>query len=279
MTLDDADDGIDRRGRDGVVSLGAVDVGEHIEALVAAGEGMAHAAERAGPDAPVPTCPGWVVRDLVQHTSGVHRWATRYVRDAEREPIDDDLEKVSGGWPADGDLVDWFRDGHAALVAALRSAPPDLECFTFLRAPSPLAMWSRRQAHETAVHRVDAEAAAGITATPPTDLALDGIDELLTCFAPRRKTGFRLDPARTLVVRPDDGDRRWDVEIGPERITTTVHPTADTATEAAADATIAGPAAALYLWLWNRASADPLTTSGDPTLLTAWTTHVKVTWS
>jgi uncharacterized protein (TIGR03083 family) len=254
-----------------------VEPAQHIDALVAAGEGMADAADRAGPGAPVPTCPGWVVRDLLQHTGGVHRWATRYVRDAEREPIDRDLERLAGGWPPDGELVPWFREGHAALVAALRAAPPDLECFTFLRAPSPLAMWSRRQAHETFVHRVDAEGAAGSTATPPVDLALDGIDELLSCFAPRRRTGFVLDPARTLAVVPTDGDVRWDVEVGPERITTTVQPLGDGAREP--DAALGGPAASLYLWLWNRLGSDAVEVTGDPSLVAAWTANVKVTWS
>jgi uncharacterized protein (TIGR03083 family) len=253
-----------------------MEVAQHIDAVAVAGEGLADAAGRAGPDAPVPTCPGWVVRDLVQHTGGVHRWATRYVRDAEREPIDNDLEQLAGGWPPDGELVDWFRDGHAALVAALRAAPADLECFTFLRAPSPLAMWARRQCHETLIHQVDAEAAAGTTVTPPTDLALDGIDELLTCFAPRRRTGFRLDPTRTLAVCPDEGDVRWAVRIGPERITTTRIAPAD---DLAADAAIGGPAAALYLWLWNRAADDAIRPAGDPTLLAAWTTQVTITWS
>jgi uncharacterized protein (TIGR03083 family) len=253
-----------------------VEIAEHIDALAVAGEGLADAAGRAGPDAPVPTCPGWVVRDLVRHTGGVHRWATRYVRDAEREPIDSDLERLSGGWPPDGELVAWYLSGHAGLVAALRAAPADLECFTFLRAPSPLAMWARRQAHEAFVHRVDAEAAAGTSVTPPTDLALDGIDELLTCFAPRRRTGFRLDPARTLAVCPDEGDVRWAVRIGPEGITTTRVAPAD---DLAADAAIGGPAAALYLWLWNRAADDAIRPAGDPDLLAAWTTQVKITWS
>jgi uncharacterized protein (TIGR03083 family) len=253
-----------------------VEVAEHIDALEAAGSGLADAADRAGPDAPVPTCPGWVVRDLVRHTGGVHRWATRYVRDAEREPIDADLEQLSGGWPPDDELVGRFRDGHAALVAALRAAPADLECFTFLRAPSPLAMWARRQAHETFVHRVDAEAAAGATVTPPVDLALDGIDELLTCFAPRRKTGFHLDPARTLAVCPDEGDVRWAVVIGPERIATTRTTPAD---DLAADAAVAGPAGALYLWLWNRGTLETIRPAGDPGLLAAWNDQVKITWS
>jgi len=54
----------------------------------------------------------------------------------------------------------------AAGSAALSAAPPDLRCWTFLPAPSPLAMWARRQAHETTVHRVDAELAAASVAPP-----------------------------------------------------------------------------------------------------------------
>lgn len=35
-----------------------------------------------------------------------------------------------------------------------------VDCWTFLDAPSPLAFWARRQAHETAIHRADAQLAA-----------------------------------------------------------------------------------------------------------------------
>ena len=49
---------------------------------------------------------------------------------------------------------------NANLIEALDSASPDLEAWTFLPAPSPLAMLARRQAHETAIHRYDAESAA-----------------------------------------------------------------------------------------------------------------------
>ena len=66
-----------------------------------------------------------------------------------------------GSWPPDAELAAGSRQGCAALADALAAAPADLECWTFLRAPSPLAMWARRQAHETAIHRVDAELAAG----------------------------------------------------------------------------------------------------------------------
>ena len=46
--------------------------------------------------------------------------------------------------PDDGELVDWYVAGHSALVEALATAPTDLQCWSFLAAPSPLAFWARR---------------------------------------------------------------------------------------------------------------------------------------
>jgi len=48
-------------------------VEEHLEVLRRDGEKLADVAQRAGLDAPVPPCPGWQVRDVLQHTGGVHR--------------------------------------------------------------------------------------------------------------------------------------------------------------------------------------------------------------
>ncbi len=143
-----------------------MEVAAHIDALRGEGRLMADAAANAAPDAHVPTCPEWVVRDLVRHLGGVHRWATGYVAGPRTEQWDVNLDEVVGTWPDDAELVDWFREGCESLAGALEAAPPDLECWTFLRAPSPLAMWARRQAHETAIHRVDAELAAGVALTP-----------------------------------------------------------------------------------------------------------------
>ena len=56
-----------------------------------------------------------------------------------------------------------------AVEDTLRTADPAVRCWTFLPAPSPLAFWARRQAHETAIHRADAQLAAG----PVTPFAAD----------------------------------------------------------------------------------------------------------
>ena len=115
---------------------------EHIDALQREGRRIAAAATRTELDAPIPTCPDWRMRDLVRHVGGVHRWATGYVGNRHTEMLDVDLDDLVDTWPADDlDLIDWFREGHTRLVHTLASAPPDLDCFTFLAAPSPLAMW------------------------------------------------------------------------------------------------------------------------------------------
>ncbi len=149
---------------------------------------MASAAVGADADAAVPTCPEWTVRDLLRHTGAVHRWATGYVAGRRCEPSRGGLEEAAGTWPDDDGLTAWFEHGCADLVAALAAAPDDLECWTFLPAPSPRAMWARRQAHETAIHRVDTQLATGTAVTPcDPGFAADGIDELLTLFVPRRR--------------------------------------------------------------------------------------------
>src|SRR5579859_919946 len=155
-----------------------MEVHDHITALRANGDLLAAAAAQSALDAAIPTCPGWEMRDLLRHMGSVHRWATRYIVEYLAEPTDS-IEDRGGPWPDESDLVAWFRDGHRTLVHALEEAPADLACWTFLAASSPLAHWARRQAHETAIHRVDAESVQGEITPFPPDFAADGIDELL----------------------------------------------------------------------------------------------------
>ena len=59
--------------------------------------------------------------------------------------------------PADADLVDWFRLGHAALCEALRRRPRISSAGHSCLLPPRSHSGPRRQAHETTIHRVDAE--------------------------------------------------------------------------------------------------------------------------
>lgn len=252
--------------------------GEHVGQLRAASTRLSAAASAAGLDAVVPSCPGWVVRDLVRHQSGVHRWATGIVGTPRTEPWQADLDEIVGSWPNDEDLIAWFDDGAENLAVTLTKADHGLVCWTFLAAPSPLAMWSRRQAHETSVHAVDAELAAGWPpGEVPARFAADGVSELLTCFITRPLSNLRADPARRLRVRCTDTDGEWLVLIGPDRVVTTSHAPGESSGEA--DCEIAGPAQDLYLALWNRLPADVLTLGGDADVLGLFLDRVRVRWS
>src|SRR5690349_6652723 len=141
-----------------------METAEFLTTLDREGRLLAAAAAEAGTDAKVPTCPEWQVADLLRHTGAVHRWAAALVADGHTAP-----RPLGDGPDLDGaELVAWYRDSHRLLVDTLAAAPADLECWTFHPAPcpSPLAFWTRRQAHETAVHRYDAESARGGTASP-----------------------------------------------------------------------------------------------------------------
>jgi uncharacterized protein (TIGR03083 family) len=195
-----------------------------VAALGSDGRLMARAAESAGLDAPVPSCPAWTVRDLLAHTGYVHRWATGYVASALTEMVEARSEQgVLDGAPSDPELAAWFSAGHAGLAEALSSAPSSLDCWTFLPAPSPRAFWARRQAHETAVHRVDAEPAAGLE---PSGLdarfAVDGVDELLFGFFARARSR-RLPPLEPGVIglEATEPGTSWTDRVSPGRIETT----------------------------------------------------------
>ncbi|GGO96263.1 maleylpyruvate isomerase family mycothiol-dependent enzyme [Wenjunlia tyrosinilytica] len=250
---------------------------EHLEALRREGELLAAAAARGGPDAYVPTCPEWAVRDLVHHTGGVHRWAAAYVLEQRTEAMDEAQEReVFGPMPDDADLLPWFREGLERVLGALRGAAPDLDCWYFLASPSPRQFWARHQAHETAIHRVDAEAAAGDGLSPvPADFGADGVDELVSCFHTRPFSRLRADGPRLLHLRATDaGDTAadWYVHLSLDA------PTVERDSEQTPDCTVSGPAEALYLTLWNRSLPDLLEVEGDASLLELWRERSAITW-
>jgi uncharacterized protein (TIGR03083 family) len=248
-----------------------MEITEHIDRLRAEGLRLVAAAERAGLDAPVPTCPEWRVRDLVGHTGGVHRWAASFVTTGRERPTTDEEDAAYFAAPGDDTLLDWYRDAHGGLVAALSGADPAIPCFTFLPAPTPLAFWARRQAHETAVHRVDAESAGSAVAGIPAGFAADGIDELLFGFFARPRGRLVADPPVSLAVCATDADAAWTIHVGPDsrRAQPGRHP---------ADLTVTGPAGDLYLLLWNRHDGTGLEFDGDRAVLDLWRARARVVW-
>lgn len=258
-------------------------VSEHIAVVADQGRAFAAAARRSDWDAPVPACPGWSVRDLVQHLAEIHLWAAANValRPGAALDLDDRADltvcwpDLAVFWPSDDDLIDWYLLTNANLVDALESAPPDVSAETFLPAPSPLAMWARRQAHETSVHRYDAESATDTTTGFDPVFAADGVSEMLYAFyadvsRPEGKT-FPLDRDHTMHVHSHDTGNDWYTTIGHRSITAG-------GAGGPVDLTVSGTASDLYLALWNRGDDSAITTAGDAGLLKTWHHYTGVRW-
>lgn len=252
-----------------------METAEFVEFVDQEGRSLAAAAKAAGVDAEVPTCPEWRVRDLLRHTGAVHRWAASFIAEGHTSP------RPLGDHPElDGpELLTWYRDSHRLLVDTLAGASADTAAWTFhpAPAPSPLFFWARRQAHETAVHRYDAESALGGTPGPVTPgFAADGIDELLRGFHARSRSQVRTEAPRVLRVRvldaapgavvgtapATDPDAVWTVRLSPEPPVTTRDEAGD------ADCELGGTAEQLYLALWNRRTVPYVT--GDASLAALW---------
>ncbi|GAC1610945.1 MAG: maleylpyruvate isomerase family mycothiol-dependent enzyme [Mycobacteriales bacterium] len=199
---------------------------------------------------PVCGCPGWTVQDLGTHLGQIHRWAREAVRTG---PSDE----VTG--PSDpADLASWFREGAAQLLGELAQDDPDRPCWGFGPAPRTVRFWLRRQAHETALHRWDAEHAVTGSATIHDDLARDGLDEVATVFLPRQLRLGRLEANGGLLALHPDGGVPLLLDLGA-------------APGQAATTTVSGPAVALLLLVWGRTTADDprVTITGDAGLARA----------
>lgn len=247
---------------------------DHVAAIAAAADVLRHAAERSGLDVPVPTCPEWDVRQLVTHQGMVHRWAAANLRGVTGHRSEDSVAEAA----ASDDLLAWFDAGVDGLLTTISETADDVDAMVFLEdAPPPRGFWARRQAHETTIHSVDAISAA-LGRTPSAadldiehDVAIDGLDELLSGFITRRKGKLRSDEPYTIAVTPADDERAWTVVVADGPVAT------NPGTPESADATFTGTAVQLYTGLWNR--GDEIESSGRADVLDTWRQHVRVRWS
>ncbi|MGE0880203.1 MAG: maleylpyruvate isomerase family mycothiol-dependent enzyme [Acidimicrobiia bacterium] len=221
------------------------------------------AAGRRGPlDAAVVHCPGWDLARLVGHVGRVYRMATIAVLSGSPEQSSEAPERP----PTEGDIVSWFDTGASALIDALASTPVDAPAFNFSKEPRTAAFWSRRQAHESLIHRFDAESAVGTAAPLDAELAVDSIEEIFSMWVPLR-LGERddIDLGGTMHIHATDADGEWMVRVVDGRIVVEHG-------HAKGDVAVRGPASSLALLLWHRLPADDpsLERFGDPGVLDRW---------
>jgi uncharacterized protein (TIGR03083 family) len=207
----------------------------------------------------VPSCPGWSVADLLWHIGEVHRFWNQIAAQRLLDP--EEAEEAER--PAEEDLISWYEEGLAELLSTLGSADPDDPVWSWASPePVPTAWIHRRMAQETAMHRWDAQDAAGEGAPIETDLAADGIDEFLTWFL----DGDQLEiGAETVGFAAADTGDSWVARVADGELT--VRPSARASALGPVEAQVEGSASDLLLLLWRRIRLDSLEISGDPAAL------------
>lgn len=227
---------------------------EYLAALRREGQGLGDAAERAGPLAAVPCCPGWTTADLLWHIGEVHHFWGGVVR----QRASDRSQVPEPQRPADADLLGWYRQGLERLLSVLTSADPATAVWTW--APrKDVGFVQRRMAQETAVHRVDAEMAAGAPTSIDPALAIDGVDEFLQLFTVWRREGAA-PLGGSVHLHATDADGEWLItETGDQLEVSRGHAKGDTAAR--------GSASDLLLLLWRRRGPAEVEVHGDVSVL------------
>jgi uncharacterized protein (TIGR03083 family) len=252
------------------VSLHLMDWSTYLQAIRRESDALSEAG-RLGLEPAVPSCPGWTVRDVVEHTGLVHRHKERIVRE---RWIDSAPEPHKPDPPTTG-LIDWFENGVHELLETLAANDPNLPVFSWYPSDQSVGFWYRRMAHETAIHRIDAELGHDIVRSIDPPLAADGIDEILTVMMEGFPDWASSNTTRdTLRVECTDRPGSWSVRfitwsgVGPESGTDYRDEPGILFEEIeAATTTLSGPASDLDLFLWGRGPKERLSIHGEAALV------------
>jgi uncharacterized protein (TIGR03083 family) len=224
---------------------------------------------------PVPTCGRWKLADLVQHLAQIHRWVAGMVAELSRtrhsrKKADLPLPADPATWP------DWLAEAQTLLVPVLRAADPEARMWAW-GPDKHVRFWSRRMVHETAVHRVDAELALGITPQVDPMVTVDGVEEFLENLP--RSRSLRGDGEQLRLVASDRPDR-WTIIRRPAGFEwTRGEADGDPPGAAVAWVTVRASTAELYLLLWGRwpHTDGRYAVAGDRGLLAHWQQHAVIT--
>ncbi len=233
-----------------------------LAALRADGPAFRAAVAEAAPDAPVPSCPEWTVAQLTGHLASIYGWVAGHVgRGVTTRPEPRSREAVTA-------TVAEFDERFGALVTLLDSLDPEMPAWNWAPQSKKVAFWHRRMAHETAVHRWDAQMAVGLTEPLEAKLAADGLIEVLDTWLPAGRGTCPTHRQGMVALSAADLEQTWHIRLRPGGgvallDTDTILDDDDLHERAVAR----GTASDLQLALWGRVGFDVLTMAGDERLI------------
>jgi hypothetical protein len=164
--------------------------------------------------------------------------------------------------------MEFMTWGFEAITKALDINRTERPTWSWHHNDHSVDFWFRRMAHETVIHRIDAEQAVSTVSKIDEVFALDGVDEVLD-FLPLMGSWPEVPNVDfgivSIVATTKSGSQVWDLQFTDKAATVSV---ADQA-NASARLVISGDAEAMDLYLWGRIdSSDPrisITGEGEET--------------
>ncbi|MDQ3763449.1 MAG: maleylpyruvate isomerase family mycothiol-dependent enzyme [Actinomycetota bacterium] len=251
----------------------------YLDALTAQSALLAEALAGADLQQRVPTCPDWTLYRLAEHLGQSHRWVTEIVtRRVTTQPGPGELPLATAPEDVDG-LCAWLREGAGELADAIRAAGPQTPVWSWADDHS-VGFWARRAAHETTVHRADAELALGREFTVEADLAADAISEWLSLLSLPQAVEYRPELAalrgegQILHLHSTDPGLG---EAGEWIVRRTPSGPSWEHGHAKGDVAVRGAVVDLLLVLLRRVPPDkaPITVLGDASVLDHWLEHTQ----
>ncbi|MDT5042560.1 MAG: hypothetical protein QOE51_3545 [Actinoplanes sp.] len=236
-----------------------------LAALRADGPALQDAVAEAGPEAAVPSCPGWTVADLTEHLTSLLHWVREIAPRGNTERPDPRVTpETRPPWP---EALDGLRRELTGTIETLDALDAEFPAWNWAPQPKTAAFWQRRMAHEISVHRWDAQQAVARAVPVETKLAADGVMEVLDTYLPsgRRKGPTDLHGVVHLIAT--DASYDWFVRLRGAGIALLDTGTILDSDDHHQQAEASGTASELMLTLWGRLPAEVLVTSGDPRLI------------
>jgi uncharacterized protein (TIGR03083 family) len=165
----------------------------------------------------------------------------------------------------------WIEDGGKKLVTTLLAADPNDEMWAW-GLDQHVRFWSRRQLHETLVHRMDLELAGGQIPRADPDIALDAVAEFLANIEKVGKHSPGLSALRghgeRLAFRDRESRRFWVITLSEEGFSVSND-------EGQFAAEIVGPPVELLLVILGRRTVDTsdVEVVGQRKLIDFWLDH------
>lgn len=218
------------------------------------------------PEAPVdvPSCPGWTTKDLAKHMAHVYLGQAYVVETGSQAENKEHLAP----YPRTDDFLEFMSWGFAAITKTLDINRPERPTWSWHHSDFSVDFWFRRMAHETVIHRIDAQQAVGSVTPIDEALALDGVDEVLD-FLPLMGSWPEVPNVDfgivSIVASTKNGSKVWDLNFTDQATTVSAIDKANVS----ARLVISGDAEAMDLYLWGRIdSSDPrisITGEGEDT--------------